>query len=92
MVKSWLSRYFVLKDGVLSYYKDQQDFGNKQAAGHIDMVQVLVVNERPDIGSKKNLFEIVTATRSYNIQAENRELRTQWIESLRNEMKKFALT
>nr|XP_042909382.1 uncharacterized protein CG43867 [Parasteatoda tepidariorum] len=77
-LKTWRRRWFVLKNGTLSYYKTQNDVGRKPQ-GQIMLDDVSRVN-RADGGT----FEIATSKRTYYLTADSNSTMEDWIRVLQN--------
>lgn len=76
--KSWKKRWFVLRDGALSYYKQKGDF---EPLGTISLstagrIQVNSTKKKP------NTFEIPTPSRTYYLTADTETERQTWMEIL----------
>lgn len=78
-IKTWKKRWFVLKEGVLSYFKKQ---GDTEPAGSIDMTTSSGVKSGSDKGKHKVIFEIVTPSRTYAFSCETEDERKEWMEAL----------
>lgn len=79
-INTWNRRYFVLKDGILCYYKT----GNvKEENPDLTLPLLLcTVKLRPDF-ERRNCFEIVSPPdRSLIVQAESEELLQQWVQAI----------
>eukprot|EP00026_Physarum_polycephalum_P003488 Phypoly_transcript_03500.p1 GENE.Phypoly_transcript_03500~~Phypoly_transcript_03500.p1 ORF type:complete len:754 (+),score=141.83 Phypoly_transcript_03500:176-2437(+) len=77
-INTWNRRYFVLKDGVLCYYKT----GNEENPDMTLPLLLCTVKLRPDF-ERRNCFEIVSPPdRSLILQAESEELMHQWVQAL----------
>jgi len=83
--KTWKTRYCVLQGGALRYYETKENYPLKPA-GKIELTKGAVVQERPDIGQKTTLFEIITPSRTFYIQAESSSRRAEWVQALRAEI------
>jgi serine/threonine protein kinase len=87
-IKTWKKRWFVLKDGELSYYKSDKD---KEVTGVITLDSATAIHK----GERKkhpNYFEIVTPSRCYAFSAETEDSRTEWVSALLREWKKVQNT
>jgi RAC serine/threonine-protein kinase len=78
-IKTVKKRWFILKNGILSYYKNQ---GDSEPKGTIEIAIASTIRVSTDKKKKPNCFEVVTPTRIYAIFAENETDRSQWIEAL----------
>lgn len=76
--KSWKKRWFVLRDGALSYYKQKGDF---EPLGTISLTTAgrIQVNSTK---KKANTFEIPTPSRTYYLTADTETERHTWMEIL----------
>jgi len=77
--KSWKKRWFVLKDGGLSYYKDKKD--TDEALGVISLATAGRI-QSIDRKKKVNGFEIPTPSRTFYLSAESETEKQHWIEAL----------
>jgi len=78
-IKSWHKRYFLLKDDVLFYFKDDQDPYHPIA---IIYLYKGTINRKPLYSKKNHTFLVNTQGRRYHFQAENDEERESWCEIL----------
>jgi len=76
-IKTWKKRYFVLKNGELSYFKDK----GGEELGKI-LLSTASSIQLADKRKKPNCFEIVTAQRIYAFIAETEEERKEWVDLL----------
>jgi len=88
--KTWKSRFFVLENGILSYYDNKEMYPGKPA-GRIELKTVLNIQDRPDKDGKSHLFEVVAPQRTFFIQAESEEKRKEWLDILRLEHKNYKV-
>ncbi|NXQ83156.1 PKHA2 protein, partial [Nyctibius grandis] len=81
--KSWKRRYFVLDEFSISYYKCEQD---KEPLRSILLKDVCKTHEclvkSGDLLMRDNLFEIVTSSRTFYIQADSPEDMHSWIRAI----------
>ncbi|XP_016107846.1 pleckstrin homology domain-containing family A member 2-like [Sinocyclocheilus grahami] len=88
--KSWKRRFFILDDQTVSYYKSEMD---KEPLRSIRLRDVLKVNEclvkSGDLLSRDNLFEIITSTRTFYIQADTPEDMKGWIKDIASKIQDF---
>ncbi|NXN11686.1 PKHA2 protein, partial [Indicator maculatus] len=79
--KSWKRRYFVLDEFSISYYKCEQD---KEPLRSILLKDVCKTHEclvkSGDLLMRDNLFEIITSSRTFYIQADSPEDMHSWIQ------------
>ena len=91
-IKSWRKRYFVLKNGTLSYWKSQHD-SHRKAQG------VIVLDEscRVSRAEATNTFEIALRSESgrvsktYYLTADSTPLMEEWVRLLQNVIQRNAL-
>ncbi|NXW60060.1 PKHA2 protein, partial [Eurystomus gularis] len=78
--KSWKRRYFVLDEFSISYYKCEQD---KEPLRSILLKDVCKTHEclvkSGDLLMRDNLFEVITSSRTFYIQADSPEDMHSWI-------------
>ncbi|NXH11625.1 PKHA2 protein, partial [Bucco capensis] len=81
--KSWKRRYFVLDEFSISYYKCEQD---KEPLRSILLKDVCKTHEclvkSGDLLMRDNLFEVVTSSRTFYIQADSPEDMHSWIRAI----------
>eukprot|EP01091_Cochliopodium_minus_P009002 TRINITY_DN2134_c2_g1_i2.p1 TRINITY_DN2134_c2_g1~~TRINITY_DN2134_c2_g1_i2.p1 ORF type:complete len:1422 (+),score=367.59 TRINITY_DN2134_c2_g1_i2:21-4286(+) len=77
--KSWKRRWCILKDGFITYFKQQND---EQPLGAIPLEGCLSVTKEKD--KKDNLFVINTPYRVYELKADTAEAMDQWVNSINN--------
>ncbi|NWU49970.1 PKHA2 protein, partial [Dromas ardeola] len=81
--KSWKRRYFVLDEFSISYYKCEQD---KEPLRSILLRDVCKTHEclvkSGDLLMRDNLFEIITSSRTFYIQADSPEDMHSWIRAI----------
>ncbi|NXQ62875.1 PKHA2 protein, partial [Anthoscopus minutus] len=81
--KSWKRRYFVLDELSISYYKCEQD---KEPLRSILLKDVCKTHEclvkSGDLLMRDNLFEIITSSRTFYIQADSPEDMHSWIRAI----------
>jgi len=78
-IKSWKTRYFVLKDRVLYYYKTTKD---QVFTGKIDIEPTSVVKEEPGIKKSANIFSVATSKRIFFMYPEKPEETKAWIDAI----------
>jgi hypothetical protein len=74
-MKTWKSRYFVLKDGMLMYFEQEEDVVPK---GSMSLYGAAVVYVDPVKVGRANCIEITTPSRSLFVSAESREELQEW--------------
>ncbi|XP_049826085.1 uncharacterized protein CG43867 isoform X7 [Aethina tumida] len=84
-LKTWRKKWFVLKNGVLTYYKSQSDI-NRKPQGQILLDEVCKIN-RAD-GS--NTFEIDTGKKTYYLTADSLTAMEDWVRILQNVQRRNA--
>ncbi|NWX19525.1 PKHA2 protein, partial [Aegotheles bennettii] len=81
--KSWKRRYFVLDEFSISYYKCEQD---KEPLRSILLKDICKTHEclvkSGDLLMRDNLFEIITSSRTFYIQADSPEDMYSWIQAI----------
>ncbi|NWU63109.1 PKHA2 protein, partial [Pterocles burchelli] len=81
--KSWKRRYFVLDEFSISYYKCEQD---KEPLRSILLKDICKTHEclvkSGDLLMRDNLFEIVTSSRTFYLQADSPEDMHSWIRAI----------
>ncbi|NXU07020.1 PKHA2 protein, partial [Buphagus erythrorhynchus] len=81
--KSWKRRFFVLDEFSISYYKCEQD---KEPLRSILLKDVCKTHEclvkSGDLLMRDNLFEIITSSRTFYIQADSPEDMHSWIRAI----------
>ncbi|XP_078500076.1 pleckstrin homology domain-containing family A member 1 isoform X3 [Lissotriton helveticus] len=79
--KNWKRRYFQLDDNLISYFKTSTD---KDPLRSIPLKEVQKVQEckQSDIMMRDNLFEIVTTSRTFYVQANSPEDMHGWIKAV----------
>lgn len=84
-LKTWRKKWFVLKNGVLTYYKSQTDI-NRKPQGQIILDELCKIN-RAD-GS--NTFEIDTGKKTYYLTADSITAMEDWVRTLQNVQRRNA--
>ncbi|XP_013878820.1 pleckstrin homology domain-containing family A member 1 [Austrofundulus limnaeus] len=81
VMKNWKRRYFILDENALSYYKSDQD---REALRVISLKEIQKVQEckQSDLMMRDNLFEMVTSSRTFYIQADSPEDMHSWIKAV----------
>uniref|UniRef100_A0A8C4S7G4 Pleckstrin homology domain containing A1 n=1 Tax=Erpetoichthys calabaricus TaxID=27687 RepID=A0A8C4S7G4_ERPCA len=81
VMKNWKRRYFLLDENSVSYFKSDTD---KEPLRIIPLKEVHKVQEckQSDIMLRDNLFEVVTTTRTFFIQADSPEDMHSWIKAI----------
>uniref|UniRef100_A0A1I8G9U5 PH domain-containing protein n=1 Tax=Macrostomum lignano TaxID=282301 RepID=A0A1I8G9U5_9PLAT len=76
-ITGWQSRFFVLKDGTLSYFKSPEEsaFGCR---GAISLSRALVTPHTLD----ENRFDVCVGEHIWYLRCDSRDLRTTWIRAL----------
>ncbi|XP_054722183.1 uncharacterized protein CG43867-like [Uloborus diversus] len=83
--KTWRRRWFVLRNGVLSYYKSQTDI-NRKPQGQVVLDNVCRVNRVEGAAT----FEISTGKRIYYLTADSIIVMEEWIKVLQNVLRRNA--
>lgn len=76
-IKTWKKRYFLLKSGELTYFKDK----GGEELGKIPLATASAIR-LADQRKKQFCFEIVTPARVYAFIADNEEDRREWVDML----------
>lgn len=81
--KSWKRRFFALDDFTICYFKCEQD---REPLRTIPLKDVLKTHEclvkSGDLLMRDNLFEIITTSRTFYVQADSPEDMRSWIEGI----------
>ncbi|KAK8407690.1 hypothetical protein O3P69_002325 [Scylla paramamosain] len=84
-LKTWKKRYFVLKDGTLTYWKSQSDI-HRKPAGQITLNEVCRVTR----SEGAHTFEVNTGKKTYYLTADNTALVEDWVRVLQNVLRRNA--
>ncbi|XP_056286399.1 pleckstrin homology domain-containing family A member 1-like [Pseudoliparis swirei] len=81
LMKNWKRRYFMLEDNAVSYYKSDLE---KEALRVIPLKEIHRVQEcnQSELMMRDNLFEVVTGSRTFYMQADSPEDMHSWIKSI----------
>ncbi|XP_054455038.1 pleckstrin homology domain-containing family A member 1 isoform X3 [Anoplopoma fimbria] len=81
LMKNWKRRYFMLEENALSYYKSDLE---REALRVIPLKEIHKVQEckQSDLMMRDNLFEMVTSSRTFYIQADSPEDMHSWIKAI----------
>ncbi|XP_064451446.1 pleckstrin homology domain-containing family A member 1 isoform X3 [Mirounga angustirostris] len=81
MMKNWKRRYFQLDENTIGYFKSELE---KEPLRVIPLKEVHKVQEckQSDIMMRDNLFEIVTSSRTFYVQADSPEEMHSWIKAV----------
>ncbi|XP_038613574.1 pleckstrin homology domain-containing family A member 1 isoform X5 [Tachyglossus aculeatus] len=81
VMKNWKRRYFQLDENTIGYFKSELE---KEPLRIIPLKEVHKVQEckQSDIMMRDNLFEIVTASRTFFVQADSPEEMHSWIKAI----------
>uniref|UniRef100_A0A8D2IIC4 Pleckstrin homology domain containing A1 n=1 Tax=Varanus komodoensis TaxID=61221 RepID=A0A8D2IIC4_VARKO len=81
VMKNWKRRYFQLDENTIGYFKSELD---KEPLRIIPLKEVHKVQEckQSDILMRDNLFEIVTTSRTFYVQADSPEDMHSWIKAI----------
>ncbi|XP_055358489.1 pleckstrin homology domain-containing family A member 1-like isoform X2 [Betta splendens] len=81
VMRNWKRRYFLLEENAMSYFKSDLD---KEPLRMIPLKEVHKVQEckQSDIMMRDNLFEVVTTSRTFYIQADSPEEMHSWIKAV----------
>uniref|UniRef100_A0A665W5I1 Pleckstrin homology domain-containing family A member 1-like n=1 Tax=Echeneis naucrates TaxID=173247 RepID=A0A665W5I1_ECHNA len=80
-MRNWKRRYFLLEENSMSYFKSDLE---KEPLRMIPLKEVHKVQEckQSDIMMRDNLFEVVTTSRTFYIQADSPEEMHSWIKAV----------
>ncbi|XP_051502962.1 pleckstrin homology domain-containing family A member 1-like isoform X3 [Myxocyprinus asiaticus] len=81
LMKNWKRRYFVLEQNSMSYFKSEQE---REPLRVILLKDVHKVQEckHGEIMMRDNLFEVVTTSRTFYVQADSPEEMHSWIKAI----------
>ncbi|XP_033974961.1 pleckstrin homology domain-containing family A member 1-like [Trematomus bernacchii] len=81
LMKNWKRRYFMLEENALSYYKSDLE---REALRVIPLKEIHKVQEckQSDLMMRDNLFEMVTSSRTFYMQADSPEDMHSWIKAI----------
>ncbi|XP_041670980.1 pleckstrin homology domain-containing family A member 1 isoform X2 [Cheilinus undulatus] len=81
VMKNWKRRYFTLEENALSYYKSDLE---REALRVIPLKEINRVQEckQSELMMRDNLFEMVTSSRTFYIQADSPEDMHSWIKAI----------
>ncbi|KAM6964023.1 pleckstrin homology domain-containing family A member 1-like isoform 2-T3 [Tautogolabrus adspersus] len=81
LMKNWKRRYFMLEENALSYYKSDLE---REALRVIPLKEIHKVQEckQSELMMRDNLFEMVTSSRTFYIQADSPEDMHSWIKAI----------
>lgn len=80
--KAWRSRWFVLRDFQLSYYKNDKEYVLQGMVPRSDILDVRLATSSSK--SKVFCFKVTTKQRAYKLAAPTSEERDAWIKALHN--------
>ncbi|XP_031570154.1 pleckstrin homology domain-containing family A member 1-like isoform X2 [Actinia tenebrosa] len=80
VVRNWKKRYFRLDRNKLGYYEKDTDKEPIRSIANIDImfVRTCASNE----GNRENLFEVITPSRTFTIQADTQEEMESWVKEI----------
>ncbi|XP_022913266.1 uncharacterized protein CG43867 isoform X3 [Onthophagus taurus] len=84
-LKTWRKRWFVLKNGVLTYYKSQSDI-NRKPQGQIVLDEICKITR----AEGSNTFEIDTGKKTYYLTADSITAMEDWVRILQNVQRRNA--
>ncbi|XP_031699717.1 pleckstrin homology domain-containing family A member 1 isoform X1 [Anarrhichthys ocellatus] len=81
LMKNWKRRYFMLEENAISYFKSDLE---REALKVIPLKEIHKVQEckHSDLMMRDNLFEMVTSSRTFYIQADSPEDMHSWIKAI----------
>uniref|UniRef100_A0A6P7EZW7 Uncharacterized protein CG43867-like isoform X6 n=1 Tax=Diabrotica virgifera virgifera TaxID=50390 RepID=A0A6P7EZW7_DIAVI len=84
-LKTWRKKWFVLKNGVLTYYKSQNDI-NRKPQGQILLDEICKITR----AEGSNTFEIDTGKKTYYLTADSLPAMEDWVRILQNVQRRNA--
>ncbi|XP_026313740.1 uncharacterized protein CG43867 isoform X4 [Hyposmocoma kahamanoa] len=84
-LKTWRKRWFVLKNGTLSYWKSQSEV-NRKPQGQIGLGEACKISRNEGAAT----FEIFTGTKTYYLTADSIATMEDWIRVLQNVQRRNA--
>ncbi|XP_072177930.1 pleckstrin homology domain-containing family A member 1-like [Diadema setosum] len=81
--KSWKRRYFILDDQGISYYKSDQEKIHIRSIPLKEISSCRISEHGPSI-QRDNLFEIVSALRTFYVQAYSPDEMESWVQAINN--------
>ncbi|XP_037873213.1 uncharacterized protein CG43867 isoform X6 [Bombyx mori] len=84
-LKTWRKRWFVLKNGTLSYWKSQSEV-NRKPQGQIGLGEACKISRNEGAAT----FEIFTGSRTYYLTADSNATMEDWIRVLQNVQRRNA--
>ncbi|XP_018571697.1 uncharacterized protein CG43867 isoform X3 [Anoplophora glabripennis] len=84
-LKTWRKKWFVLKNGVLTYYKSQNDI-NRKPQGQILLDEICKITR----AEGSNTFEIDTGKKTYYLTADSITAMEDWVKILQNVQRRNA--
>ncbi|XP_074025916.1 uncharacterized protein CG43867 isoform X5 [Leptinotarsa decemlineata] len=84
-LKTWRKKWFVLKNGVLTYYKTQNDI-NRKPQGQIVLDEICKITR----AEGSNTFEIDTGKKTYYLTADSISAMEDWVRILQNVQRRNA--
>ncbi|XP_052123012.1 uncharacterized protein CG43867 isoform X4 [Frankliniella occidentalis] len=84
-LKTWRKRWFVLKNGILTYWKSQSDV-NRKPQGQIVLDEICRINRAEGAAT----FEISTGKKTYYLTADSIATMEDWIRILQNVQRRNA--
>lgn len=85
-LKTWRKRWFVLKNGVLTYYKSQNDV-NRKPQGQIILDEICKITR----AEGSNTFEIDTGKKTYYLTADSITAMEDWVRTKCSLLNSFAI-
>ncbi|XP_031170815.1 pleckstrin homology domain-containing family A member 1 isoform X5 [Sander lucioperca] len=81
LMKNWKRRYFMLDENAVSYYKSDLE---REALRVIPLKEIHKVQEckQSELMMRDNLFEMVTSSRTFYVQADSPEDMHSWIKAI----------
>lgn len=82
VIRTWRRRWFVLKAGLLAWFKDANVTEGSEPRGIIELHNCLSVRGAEDALNNAGAFEVSTTSRSMYFIAESAAERSNWINSI----------
>ena len=82
---NWKTRFFVLSNGILSYYKQNTSFFAKEDIAHLKGEIILTKESKVEwsaIDEKVNCFAVITKTKVLYVQAKSYVEGKEWVDAI----------
>ncbi|MDP2438726.1 MAG: hypothetical protein Q8P67_23525 [archaeon] len=84
----WKKRYFVLKDGFLTFYKSEKEIAKQKPLGMIDCETTRLYEMEEEDSKKPFAFQIDSGNSQFNVAATSSNERSDWMTEIRVAKKK----